>query len=278
MKRFFIVFLIVFLVIVAVRKSHRIEIRRDVDAHHRAERGLREAHHALRKAGDEVRDSLREARDDLRRTYHDLRDEMHDAFRANDSDLSDERIETDDLPVPILKGTHTTEAAAVNEPRPRADEAAVEGSSKSVEGLLSATQERAQTEARTALNRFVTEWLSPEIPSTWTPPQSLVDSVIEGTKTTAIKKEYGEVFLTTLRIDASPERRTLFTREYNRELVHRRLVVMGGGFAFLLVCLGAISSYIRADEATRGYYTQKLRLLAAAGVGAAGVLIYQFTA
>jgi hypothetical protein len=42
--------------------------------------------------------------------------------------------------------------------------------------------------------------------------------------------------------------------------------------------LGALSSYIRADEATRGYYTNRLRMLAAAGVGAAGVIIYQMMA
>ena len=48
--------------------------------------------------------------------------------------------------------------------------------------------------------------------------------------------------------------------------------------AFVLVCLAAVSGYIRADEATKGYYTNRLRMLAAAGVGAAGVVIYQMVA
>jgi len=47
---------------------------------------------------------------------------------------------------------------------------------------------------------------------------------------------------------------------------------------FVLICLAAISGYIRTDEATKGYYTNRLRMLTAAGVGAAGVLIYQVLA
>ena len=42
--------------------------------------------------------------------------------------------------------------------------------------------------------------------------------------------------------------------------------------------LGAVSGYIRADEATKGYYTRRLRMLAAAGVGAAGVILYRMVA
>ena len=58
-------------------------------------------------------------------------------------------------------------------------------------------------------------------------------------------------------------------------MVGRRLVKLGGSLGFILICLAAISGYIRADEATKGYYTNRLRLLAAAGVGAGGVLVYQ---
>ena len=47
--------------------------------------------------------------------------------------------------------------------------------------------------------------------------------------------------------------------------------------AFVLICLAAVSGYIRTDEATKGYYTNRLRMLAAAGVGAAGVVIYQMS-
>ena len=62
---------------------------------------------------------------------------------------------------------------------------------------------------------------------------------------------------------------------YNHELVGRRLDQARRLAGFILICLAAVSGYIRADEATKGYYTNRLRMLAAAGVGAGGVLIYQ---
>jgi hypothetical protein len=98
------------------------------------------------------------------------------------------------------------------------------------------------------------------------------------TKVKPIVKDYGTLYETELRVDVSPERRSDFVAAYHRHFVHGRLVLLGGTLAFLLTCLAAISGYIRADEATKGYYTNKLRLLAAAGVGAAGVLIYQMVA
>jgi hypothetical protein len=60
--------------------------------------------------------------------------------------------------------------------------------------------------------------------------------------------------------------------------VARRLGLLGGGLGFVLACLATVSGYIRADEATKGYYTNWLRLASATGVGAAGVLIYQMLA
>ena len=82
----------------------------------------------------------------------------------------------------------------------------------------------------------------------------------------------------TLTADFSPRRRAELVEAYNRELVQHRLVTLGGTLAFVLICLAAISGYIRADEATKGYYTNRLRMLAAAGVGAAGVIIYKMVA
>ena len=79
-------------------------------------------------------------------------------------------------------------------------------------------------------------------------------------------------------MDVSPERIAGFTETYRRQLVQRRMVFLGGALAFILTCLMAVSGYIRADEATKGYYTNRLRMLAAAGVGAAGMAIYQIVA
>ena len=95
------------------------------------------------------------------------------------------------------------------------------------------------------------------------------------TKIKPIVKDYATIYEAELRVDVSPERRAHLIAAYHRQLVHGRLVFLGGTLAFFLTCLAALSGYIRADEATKGYYTNRLRLLAAAGVGASGVLIYQ---
>ena len=98
------------------------------------------------------------------------------------------------------------------------------------------------------------------------------------TRVRPIVKDYGTVYEAELRVDVSPERKARLVAVYQRQLVHQRLVLLGGTLAFFLTCLAAVSGYIRADEATKGYYTNRLRLLAAAGVGASGVLIYQMVA
>ena len=91
----------------------------------------------------------------------------------------------------------------------------------------------------------------------------------------AHEEKYGTVYLCGLRADFSAERQRAFYGTYESQLVGRRLGLLGGALAFLLACLAGVAGYIRADEATRGYYTNRLRLLAAAGVGASGVAIYK---
>jgi hypothetical protein len=87
-------------------------------------------------------------------------------------------------------------------------------------------------------------------------------------------KDYGTLYVAELTVDSSPRRRASLVAAYNREIVGRRMVTLGGTLAFVLIFLAAVSGYIRADEATKGYYTNRLRMLAAAGVGAAGMIIY----
>ena len=148
-----------------------------------------------------------------------------------------------------------------------------------IKGLISATEDRAREEARKELDRNVTEWLeASSVPRSWKPPARQIDGMILETKVKPIVKDYGTLYEAELRVDVSPERRASLVAAYHRQLVHGRLVLLGGTLAFFLTCLAAISGYIRADEATKGYYTNRLRLLAAAGVGAAGVLIYQMVA
>ena len=44
----------------------------------------------------------------------------------------------------------------------------------------------------------------------------------------------------------------------------------------MLACLAIFVTYVRADEATRGYFTNRLRLVALAAAGAAGYAVYRF--
>ena len=128
------------------------------------------------------------------------------------------------------------------------------------------------------LQAKVLEWLSPHVPASWTPPASMLKPIVADMQIDSIEKPYGTVYVAHLKAKAPPELRAQLVDTYNRELVQHRLMTLGGTLAFVLICLAAISGYIRADEATKGYYTNRLRMLAAAGVGAAGVIVYKMVA
>jgi hypothetical protein len=201
------------------------------------------------------------------------------------SDDADVREEAEGIPVPIIPGTRVTEAkivlpeAAGAEPRnppPRQVRLSSALSSvRSISGRLSATVERARDDARLQLEREVTEWLTPEVPPHWKPPAHLINLMIHKTEVAPIVKPYGTVYEATLQTDFSSNARGTIVAAHQREVVGRRLVTLGGSLGFVLVCLAALAGYIRADEATKGYYTHWLRAVAAAGVGASGVAIYQ---
>jgi hypothetical protein len=148
---------------------------------------------------------------------------------------------------------------------------------REVEGEISYSEERARGEARAKLDHEVTTWLEASgVPRWWKPAPGLVDALVIGTTVKPVIKDYGTLYQAKLRADFSPQRAVPFVQSYQHQLVHRRIVLMGSGLAFVLSCLAALAGYIRADEATKGYYTNRLRLLATAGVAAAGVTIYKF--
>lgn len=147
---------------------------------------------------------------------------------------------------------------------------------RTISSGMMATEERAKADAIKKLEQTLSEWLEPEIPTDWKAPSSLVRSMIRETTYTPVVKDYGTLYVAELSADTSARRREAIVAEYQREAVHHRMMALGGSLAFVLVCLGIVSGYIRADEATKGYYTNRLRMLAAAGVGAAGVAVYRF--
>jgi hypothetical protein len=275
----------------------------------------RELRKAYREARDEVSRAYREARDELRQAYREVvaetggRPPLPPPPPAPTAPPALE--DADGLPVPIVPGTRVTEAEArppvpavparlVSQARTSGGEAAVFGNQvceinpgteacaaraevraqnhRAVLGDLCANEDRARADSRKALRTEVLEWLSPDVPASWTPPAGLLEAMIVGTKIDPLVKDYGTLYKAELTADFSPMRRAGLVDAYNHELINRRLLSLGGTLGFVLICLAAISGYIRADEATRGYYTNRLRMLAAAGVGAAGVIVYRLVA
>lgn len=246
------------------------------------EKARHELQHSLHKAHQDVRQALHEAHREVRETFAEIDD---DAFAEawQRSPASPPRPDPDTLPrFPGLM-THSNPPAPPRPPvaavpalpeRGSAASAKAE-TTRTIVGLVSATEERAQDEARKQLNQEVATWLELHgVPRSWSPPSRLIDDMIFESSIRPIVKDYGTVYEAQLKVDVSPERRALFHQSYQQQLVHGRLVLLGGALAFILTCLAAVSGYIRADEVTRGYYTNRLRLLAAAGVGAAGMAIY----
>jgi hypothetical protein len=252
---------------------------------------------------------LREARDETRQAWSEARDEVRRAYRnvlaADDSELPlppsppasplQVREQADGIPVPIVPWTRVTDAEA----RPPASPslpppvivirhgqppksaktatpmATTASDIRTIKGLISATEERATAEARRELREQVLQWLGPEVSGSWTAPERLLQAMILETRVSPNVRDYGTLYVGELKVDFSPPRRIALLEAYNHEMLQQRLAKLTGALAFVLICLAAVSGYIRADEATKGYYTNRLRMLALGGVSTAGVIIYQ---
>jgi hypothetical protein len=273
-----------------------------------------EAREEIRQSVDEVRDEVRHAVNEVRNEVRQAFDESRAALVSDDDDppstlpqapsappappapaAAAPLEQAEGLPVPIVPGTRVTEAVAQppapparrikimrkkNQPNPTRPVMTVtnERVVAKVDGQISANEERAKGDAYQKLREAVASWLEPDVPRSWNLPADLVNLLVLETQYEPEIKPYGTMYVAHLQYDASPDRRAQFVKLYNREVVRRRLFNLGGSLSFILICLAAVSGYIRADEATKGYYTHRLRMLAAAGVGAAGVIIYQMFA
>ena len=146
-----------------------------------------------------------------------------------------------------------------------------------VRSELMATTRRAEDDLQVQVMRSLGDWLTEDgVPADWQPPRRLVNRMKAGkVYVEPVRVADQDVFRASMEVDFSPGLKREFLEAYRRQEGGRRLVDLGGMLAFVLACLAAVNSYIRADEATKGYFTNRLRLVAAAGVGAAGVAIYQ---
>jgi hypothetical protein len=145
-----------------------------------------------------------------------------------------------------------------------------------VTGLRSATEERARRSAREQFARQLADHLEPAVPRNWKIPGRLIDGMILSVSVKPVERDYGTVYEATLKADVSHRSRARVVQEYRREEVWKRVLILGAVLAFVLVALAVISGYIKTDEATKGYYTNRLRFAAAAGLGAAAALIFQW--
>jgi hypothetical protein len=279
------------------------------EARRALEEAGREVRQAFREARDEMGRAYREARDEIRRAYREAVADVDGRPPLPPPPPAPPALEeADGLPVPIIPGTRVTEAEARppvpahppvplrlaaqgQAPAPEApscdraatDDCPIKAASdaqahRAVLGDICANEDDARADARNVLRAQVVEWLKPDVPASWSPPAGMLEAMILGTKIDPIVKDYGTLYKAELTADFSPRRRAELVEVYDHDLVRHRLLTLGGILAFVLACLAALSGYIRADEATKGYYTNRLRMLAAAGVGAAGAIVYKMVA
>jgi hypothetical protein len=165
-----------------------------------------------------------------------------------------------------------------------------------VVGRVSASEDRARQDLRRAVEEAVGKWLSADVPMSWKVPARVLDSMAQASYTQEVtRKLIGPeaapsssetpdldglytLYRAGQKLDFSSSRKARIIAMYRQELANQRLQRLGGGLALVLVTLAAVSGYIKADEATKGYYTNRLRFLAAAGLGAAGVVVYRLLA
>jgi hypothetical protein len=312
MKRFILLIVVVMLAFWVLARHRVAHVRPEPPgpalwggphSHYAQDREARR--HLVAKAGHEVKQALKEAGHDIRNAVGEASDEVHHAIDevrgalfsdGDDAPSAVEREDADGLPVRIVPGTRVTEAQAVPPAPPRivvtkrTKSGKVVGAARpvapvgikteaaeipTIPGAISATPERADDAARVRLREVITEWLDPDVPQSWSLPERELDKLVVERSRETVEKEYGPMYITHLKLDTTPVHRDKLIKLYNRELVGHRLINLGGALTFILMCLAAVSGYIRADEATKGYYTNRLRMLAAVAVGAGGVLIYQ---
>ncbi len=154
------------------------------------------------------------------------------------------------------------------------DGASPTASGRIVRNLPSATPERAREDAWQALRSVVRDWLAPAgVPSHWSPKDELLRAMVHAGPIEVVEKDYGTIYIQPLTLDTSTTNRDRLLEAYERDLAGHRLARLAGVLAFVLTCLAAVAGYIHADEATRGYYTNTLRVSAVAAVAAVGAAL-----
>jgi hypothetical protein len=161
----------------------------------------------------------------------------------------------------------------------QADEAKTSDSVREVQSDLMANTDRALRNLRETIDERVADWLAESgVARSWKAPARMVEAMILAPPEVGLAEshDYGDLYRASVPVDFSRNRKALLVQEYQRTVKAKRLGQLGGVLGFALACLAVVAGYIRTDEATKGYYTNRLRLLAAGALGAAGVALYQW--
>lgn len=86
------------------------------------------------------------------------------------------------------------------------------------------------------------------------------------------------MFQTHLLLELTPKQRDALLGMWQEDVLVERIRWLAAGSAFVLVLLATLAGYLRLDEATRGYYSGRLKLAAVAVVGVAGVALLRVLA
>ena len=161
-------------------------------------------------------------------------------------------------------------------------------------GRLSVSEDRARLDLHKMVNHEIADWLAADIPMTWTPPNRLVDEMVQGnhvqTVTRTIGPRSGSAATETLanlddlhtffragqKLDFSEGKKSRFIERYHRDVASDRMRKTGAILAVVLASLALFSAYVRTDEATKGYYTNRLRTVGMVGLGTAGAVAYHY--
>ncbi len=111
-------------------------------------------------------------------------------------------------PAPVAPVAPVAQAVPAATAAPAADDV------REVPGQVSATEDRARTDALKALQAKVAKWLEPDVPASWTPPAALLQAMVIETRTdphisqdpyiNQLEQEDGPLYTAVLTADFSP--------------------------------------------------------------------------
>src|SRR5262249_3714907 len=117
------------------------------------------------------------------------------------------------------------------------------------------------------------------LPGDWTVPVPLIDKFgVNSLVGEELDKDFGngikgKMYRAHLRLDLSSKLRQALHDSWKEQLVKERLTTLGSGLGIVTVMLAAVAGYFRLNEVTHGQYGRRLKLAAAALIGAAGLAV-----